>query len=76
MLLRCSEALNRAAENTRYKDAILNFVFETFFFGTPHRSLELALLSSIISRALSVDAMGSHTNLQLIKDLDRNLFFI
>ncbi|KAL1860723.1 hypothetical protein Daus18300_009066 [Diaporthe australafricana] len=65
------QALNRAAENSRYKAAILYRVFGIFFFGTPHRGSELAPLGSIISRALRAGALGSHTNSQLVKELDR-----
>ncbi|KAJ0123855.1 hypothetical protein J7T55_012326 [Diaporthe amygdali] len=66
------QALNRAAESSRYRDTILNRVFGIFFFGTPHRGSELAPLGYIASRALKAGSMGSHTNSQLTRDLERN----
>ncbi|KAF3764298.1 hypothetical protein M406DRAFT_351665 [Cryphonectria parasitica EP155] len=65
------QAVNRAAENHRYKDVILDHVQGICFFGTPHRGSELAPWGSTVSRILRAGVMGSHTNSQLTKDLER-----
>lgn len=44
------------------------------FFGTPHKGSAIASFASILGKALSGASLGTHTNTQLVKDLERHSF--
>ncbi|KAJ4422570.1 hypothetical protein N0V82_002798 [Gnomoniopsis sp. IMI 355080] len=71
LILPLDQLLNRANESPENREAIHYHVSAICFFGTPHRGSELAPWASTISKILKAGAVGSHTNSQLAKDLER-----
>lgn len=66
-----AKMLNKAHGNKRYRTTLLKCVYGVLFFGTPHRGSGLAHWGTMLSSILKAAALGSSTNSQLTKDLER-----
>lgn len=65
------QAMNRAHETERYRESLLERVIGVAFFGTPHRGSSLAHWASMLSGILKTCLLGTSTNFQLTKSLER-----
>lgn len=63
--------MTRAHELERYRISLLNQVIGVTFFGTPHRGSDLGQWARMLSGILNTCLLGTSTNFQLTKDLER-----
>lgn len=71
IILRTIKAINRAHERERYR-SLLEQTFGIAFFGTPHNGSSIASWSTILASILSAVSLGTSTNTQISKDLERH----
>ncbi|KAI0537057.1 hypothetical protein GGR58DRAFT_473302 [Xylaria digitata] len=64
------QALNKAHENNRYASVILPCIVGVAFFGTPHRSTDIAQWSRMLNRMLEASDLPTTVTSQLAKNFE------
>ncbi|CAM1509288.1 Fc.00g030270.m01.CDS01 [Cosmosporella sp. VM-42] len=65
------QAFNVASGQSRY-EGLSKMIIGVLFFGTPHKGSVIASFATSLGNLLRASSLGAHTNVQLLKDLDRH----